>query len=144
MNDLIYMSSCPGSALSLSLSLSLTHLLGHHGCLYSVRYCINPCCHAEIVQSLVLLPDGILGINPCPLCVALLQCLLHLGLLLFLVLLTLLCCSLHLLRGELEGGEQNQLEYYLYVDSTSPFLILGIFTSISSLLHCIRGHPTIS
>ena len=87
---------------------SLSHLFGHHGCLYSIGHCINPSCHAEVVEPLVLLPYSILGINPRPLHVTLLQCLLYLGLLLFLVFLTLLCCPLHLLGGELDSSTRRK------------------------------------
>ena len=50
-----------------------TNLFGHDGTLDSAGHSINAGSHAEVVEPLVLLPDGVLRVDPGTLHVALLQ-----------------------------------------------------------------------
>ena len=56
-----------------------THLLGHHGSLDSVSDSVHSGSHSQVVESLVLLTNGILCVNPGPLDVALRQSLTERG-----------------------------------------------------------------
>ena len=47
------------------------YLLGHHGCLDSVGHCIHTGSHLQVIQSLILLTNSILSIDPRSLLVSL-------------------------------------------------------------------------
>ena len=51
----------------------LTHILHHPGRLHPASHSVHSCSHPEIVQTLVLLPDSILRIDPSSFHIPLLQ-----------------------------------------------------------------------